>query len=447
MGGNSLVRKVKIAKVESNSLADQAGISAGDVILSINEMSFTDILEYRFLCNDESVLVEVEKPDGDIVVYEIENDYQDLGIEFETPLIDKARRCQNKCVFCFIDQLAPNMRPSLYFKDDDTRLSLLHGNFVTLTNLSDEEIDNIIFMHLSPIYISVHTTNGELRKRMLHNKRADNLLPRMQKLSDNGIVMRTQIVLCPGLNDGKELAKTLMDLSKIEGVENVSVVPVGLSKYREGLYPLKPVDQTVAREVISIIREKQQLFLKTRGDRLCHASDEFYIQAHLPFPTVEEYGNGVNLEDGVGLVETMTENVQRVLSYMPSMQKKRRVTVVSGVSAYEIVKKMCEDIMAKCEGLSVYTAKIVNDFFGHGITVTGLLTGQDIVAQLKGKDLGEELLLSGAMLKHGETVFLDDMSCQDIEKELQVPVRVVYEGYNGEPFVEALLGTSLEKKE
>lgn len=442
-----LVKEVKVAAVEKNSLADRAGIQPGDILLSINEMSFTDILEYRFLCNDESVIIEVQKPDGEIKVQEIQNDFQDLGISFETPLIDTARCCQNKCVFCFIDQLAPHMRSSLYFKDDDTRLSLLHGNFVTLTNLSDDEIDNIIFMHLSPIYISVHTTNGELRKKMLHNKRADNLLPRMQKLSDNGIIMRTQIVLCPGLNDGDELEKTLEDLATIQGVENISIVPVGLSKYREGLYPLQPITKEIANQVIDLVLQKQQKFLKMRGERLCHASDEFFIQADRDFPTLQEYGNGVNLEDGVGLVETMIENVNRVVSDMPVIEKRRHVTLISGVSAYPIVQKLCQSICDKCRYLQTDVVAIVNDFFGHGITVTGLLTGQDIIAQLQGRSLGEELLISGAMLQYGEEIFLDDMTCTDVSKALGIPVRVIYEGYNGEPFVEGIIGEPLKNKE
>ena len=433
------MKEIVVNKVEKGSFADSAGIEKGDILLSINEMSFGDILEYRFLCNDESVLVEFEKPTGEVLVTEIVNDYADLGISFSTPLIDDARRCQNKCVFCFIDQLAPDMREPLYFKDDDTRLSLLHGNFVTLTNLSDEEIDNIIFMHLSPIYISVHTTNGELRKTMLCNKRADNLLSRMKKLSDNGIKMRTQIVLCPGLNDGEELSRTLDDLAKIPMVENVSVVPVGLSKFREGLYPLEPVTVDVARDVLMIISQKQEQFLKMRREKLCHASDEFFIKADLPFPSVADYENGVNLEDGVGLVSTMTENVQRVIKSAGPIKTEREVSLVSGVDAYPIVKNLCRALEKKCEGLNVHVYPIVNDFFGHGITVTGLLTGQDLIAQLRGKKLGEELLLSSAMLKYGEKIFLDDVTCEDVARELGVHIRIIYEGYLGEPFVEAIL--------
>jgi len=433
------VKEIVVNEVEKGSFADKAGIQKGDILLSINEMSFSDILEYRFLCNDESVLVEFKKPTGEVIVTEVFNDYADLGISFSTPLIDDARRCQNKCVFCFIDQLAPNMREPLYFKDDDTRLSLLHGNFVTLTNLSDEEIDNIIFMHLSPIYISVHTTNGELRKKMLCNKRADNLLPRMKKLSDSGIKMRTQIVLCPGLNDGEELKTTLDDLAKIPMVENVSVVPVGLSKYREGLYPLKPVTEDVAKDVLNIVSQRQAEFLKQREEKLCHASDEFYIKANMPFPSVTDYGNGVNLEDGVGLVSTMTENVQRVIASLDSIKTKREVSLVSGVDAYPIVESLCHELEENCEGLTVHVYPIVNDFFGHGITVTGLLTGQDLIHQLRGKKLGEEILISSAMLKYGEKVFLDDVTCEDVARELGVNIHIIYEGYLGEPFVEAIL--------
>lgn len=441
------MKKIIAAKIQKGSLADEAGICPGDAILSINEMSFSDILEYKYLINDETVLVELETPEGEGYIVEIENNYRDLGIEFENPLIDEPHHCQNKCMFCFIDQLPKGMRETLYFKDDDTRLSLLHGNFVTLTNMSDAEIDNIIYMHLSPIYISVHTTNPDLRRKMLHNRHAGNLLPRMKKLSDSGIRMRTQLVLCPGINDGAELQKTLDDLGKLPGVENISLVPVGLTKYREGLTPLRPYTREEARAVIELCARKQEEFMHLRREKLCHASDEFYLLAEWDTPTVESYGGGVNLEDGVGLLSVMREGFYETLVKLPLMQKQRSVSIATGVDAYPSIAGYAKKLMEQCEGLTVFVYPIVNDFFGHGITVTGLLTGGDIIEQLRGKPLGDELLLASCMLRHGEKVFLDDKTTDDVERALTVPVRIVYDGQFGKPFIEAVLDLDLTDKE
>ncbi len=441
------MKKIIAAKILEGSLAERAGICPGDAIVSINEMSFGDILEYKFLINDEAVLIELKKPDGEGYVVEIENHYQDLGIEFENPLIDEPRHCNNKCIFCFIDQLPKGLRETLYFKDDDTRLSLLHGNFVTLTNMSDAEIDNIIYMHLSPIYISVHTTNPDLRRQMLHNARAGNLLPRMKKLSDSGIIMRTQLVLCPGINDGAELERTLDDLAGLSGVENISLVPVGLTKHRNGLYPLRAYTRAEAQGVIELCRRKQEEFLRIRGEKLCHASDEFYLLAGWETPSVESYGDGVNLEDGVGLLSVMREGFFETLAQLPPMQKKRSVSIATGVDAYPSIAEYARRLMERCEGLSVCVYPIQNDFFGHGITVTGLLTGGDIIAQLQGKPLGDELLLASCMFRHGESVFLDDKTADDAERALGVKVRIVYDGQFGKPFIEAVLDMSIADKE
>ena len=441
------MKKIIAAKIKEGSLAEEAGICPGDAIVSINEMSFSDILEYKYLINDETVLIELETPEGDGYAVEIENNYQDLGIEFENPLIDEARHCNNKCMFCFIDQLPGGMRETLYFKDDDTRLSLLHGNFVTLTNMSEAEIDNIIFMHLSPIYISVHTTNPELRQKMLHNRHAGNLLPRMKKLSDSGIRMRTQLVLCPGINDGEELKRTLDDLGKLEGVENISLVPVGLTKYRDGLAPLRAYSKEEAQAVIRLCSRKQEEFLHARGEKLCHASDEFYLLAEWDTPSVDSYGNGINLEDGVGLLSVMREGFYDALAMLPPMKKRRSISIATGVDAYPSIAEYAQKLMERCEGLTVFVYPVVNDFFGHGITVTGLLTGGDIIAQLQGKPLGDELLLASCMLRHGENVFLDDKTTDSVEQALSVPVRIVYDGQYGTPFIEAVLDINLTQKE
>jgi putative radical SAM enzyme (TIGR03279 family) len=405
----------KIKGVKRNSLADLAGVKAGDALVNINGKPVVDFLDYMYLSSASRVVLELSDRTA-----EIENeDFENLGLEFETMLIDKPKSCHNKCIFCFIDQNAPNMRESIYFKDDDYRLSFLQGNYISLTNLSDLDIAKIIEYNLPRINVSVHTTNPQLRVKMLNNPNAGNVLDIMRQFADNGISMNCQIVLCRGVNDEEELLRTIDDLAKLSpAIESVSVVPVGLTKFREGLSPLIPFDKTSANAVVKGVENCQAKLLDAIGTRFVYLADEFYLLAEQEIPAFKEYEDFLQIENGVGLISMFRQEFAGA-NYV-RLQNARKKSIITGVAAYEFISNL---VKATSPDTQVFPIK--NEFFGESITVAGLVTGQDIIRQLKGKDLGDEILIPKCMLRAGETVFLDDVTLDAVEKELNVSVRVV----------------------
>ncbi len=433
-----------VANVLPGSIAEEAGIEKGDRILSINGEKIRDIFDYRFLTVNEELNIEILKPDGEIWEVEIEKEeYEDLGIEFDSFMMDEASSCTNKCIFCFIDQLPRGMRKTLYFKDDDSRLSFLTGNYVTLTNMKDEEIDRIIRYRMSPINISVHTTNPELRVKMLNNRFAGRILDTMKKLVDGGITLNCQIVLCRNINDGSELERTLADLTWLyPGVNSVSVVPVGLTKHRQGLYPLVPYDRASAEEVLETVEKFQDEVLKKHKSRVVYPSDEFFILAGREIPSHEYYEDFPQIENGVGMIALMRHEFDVALKDMAGTcsvpARGRDVSIATGVLAAPFIRQLAERLEQRFNGLKVNVYAVENNFFGPLVTVTGLLTGSDIVSQLKGKELGKELLLSVSVLKAGERILLDDYTVDDLESALGVKIRIVEN--NGRDFIGAVLG-------
>ncbi len=433
-----------IRAVNPGSIAQEMGIEQGDRLLAIDGQEIRDIFDYQYYIQDEYIEVLVEKHSGEEWLLEIDKEYEeDLGVEFENGLMDDYRSCRNRCIFCFIDQMPKGMRDTLYFKDDDSRLSFLQGNYVTLTNTSEEDIDRIIRYHLSPINISFQTTDPELRCKMLHNRFAGEALKKVDRLYAGGIRMNGQIVLCKGVNDRGELNRSIRDLTKyIPQLESVSVVPVGLSKYREGLYPLEPFTKEDAREVIAMIHGWQEEIYALHGIHFIHASDEFYILAELPLPEASRYDGYLQLENGVGMVRLLKEEVKEMLTELQRsgfrLQKKREVSLATGLLAFRYIQEMAEELMRMQSHLTVRVYPIRNDFFGELITVSGLLTGGDIQAQLMGKELGEELLLPQNVLRSGEDVFLDDMTVSELGNTLQVNINIVKS--SGRDFVKKILG-------
>ena len=433
-----------IRAVNPGSIAQEMGIEQGDRLLAIDGQEIRDIFDYQYYIQDEYIEVLVEKHSGEEWLLEIDKEYEeDLGVEFENGLMDDYRSCRNRCIFCFIDQMPKGMRDTLYFKDDDSRLSFLQGNYVTLTNTSEEDIDRIIRYHLSPINISFQTTDPELRCKMLHNRFAGEALKKVDRLYAGGIRMNGQIVLCKGVNDRGELNRSIRDLTKyIPQLESVSVVPVGLSKYREGLYPLEPFTKEDAREVIAMIHGWQEEIYALHGIHFIHASDEWYILAELPLPEASRYDGYLQLENGVGMVRLLKEAVKEMLTELQRsgfrLQKKREVSLATGLLAFRYIQEMAEELMRMQSHLTVRVYPIRNDFFGELITVSGLLTGGDIQAQLMGKELGEELLLPQNVLRSGEDVFLDDMTVSELGNTLQVNINIVKS--SGRDFVKKILG-------
>lgn len=427
-----------IKYVEPYSVADEAGLEAGDRLIKINDREFHDILEYRYLTAEYEVTLEVRKKNGDTEIITVENDYDDLGIEFADGLIDEAQSCTNKCIFCFIDQLPKGMRETVYFKDDDTRLSFLQGNYVTLTNLSDEEIDSLIEMRVSPINVSVHATEPELRCKMLNNRFAGKCFDIMKRFAQNGIVMNCQIVLCPEINDGEHLLHTLHDLGSLfPSVNSISVVPVGLTRYRDGLYPIKPFTKATSAETIDFVREIQDEFLKKYGTRLVYLSDEFYVNAGVPVPDSEDYEGFPQIENGVGLIASMREEFDSAVRLLERKPRNRRVSVATGEIAADFISELAEKLERVCEGVKVDVYPVKNNFFGGGVTVSGLVCGCDITEQLKGKIQTDELLIPRSMLRDDDNIFLDDTTVREVEKELGVKITpVTNDGYE---FVEKVL--------
>jgi putative radical SAM enzyme (TIGR03279 family) len=442
LGGVCLKQhQIIIESVLAGSIAEETGIEKGDIILSVNGEKIKDVFDYRFLITNEELLLEIQKPDGEIWEIEIEKDeYEDLGVEFETSMMDDAKSCTNNCVFCFIDQLPEGMRETMYFKDDDSRLSFLTGNYVTLTNIKTDDVDRIIKYKMSPINVSVHTTNPELRIAMLKNRFAGDIMKMIKKLVDGGITLNCQIVLCRGINDREELSKSIYDLvSFYPGIRSVSVVPVGLTKHREGLYYLKPFDKESSTEVVKQVKAIQEELLKKLGSRVVYLADEFYIMAELDMPEFAEYEDFPQIENGVGLISLFMHEFKecmKALTRKPSV-KAREISIATGRSPYKFIKDMADALEKRFEGLKINVFEIKNDFFGENVTVTGLLTGQDIVKNLKGKHLGDELLISRSMLKSGEDILLDDYSVGMLEDELGLKVTVVEN--DGANFIEKIL--------
>lgn len=429
-----------IKDVLPGSIAEELEISAGDKLLVINDQEIEDVFDYHFLANEEYLTVLIEKPDGEQWELEIEKEYEeDLGIEFEQGLMDEYRSCRNKCIFCFIDQMPKDMRETLYFKDDDSRLSFLQGNYVTLTNMSDHDIDRIVRYHLEPINVSFQTTNPELRCKMLHNRFAGEALKKVDRLYEGGITMNGQIVLCKGINDGEELERSIRDLMKYAPqLQSVSVVPVGLSKYRDGLYPLLPFTKEDAKEVLHIIHKWQKKAYEEFGIHFIHGGDEWYILAEEELPEEERYDGYLQLENGVGMLRLLMNEFEEGYESLNGDERDREVSIATGFLAYPYIQRMADRIMEKYPKSKLHVYGIRNDFFGELITVSGLITGQDLIGQLKGKALGEKLLLPCNMLRIEEQDFLDDVTLQDVKDALQVPVDIVKS--SGQDFIDAVLG-------
>lgn len=434
-----------ITLVRSGSLAEELELSKGDVLLEINGHKIEDIFDYQYFMEDTYVELLVRKQDGEEWLLEVEKDEdEDLGAEFENGLMDEYRSCRNKCVFCFIDQMPPGMRETLYFKDDDSRLSFLQGNYVTLTNMSDHDIDRIIAYHLGPINISIHTMDPELRCRMLHNRFAGEALEKMDRLRDAGIEMNGQIVLCRGINDRDSLEETIRALEPyLPCMKSVSVVPVGLTRFRDSLDPLLPLGKEDMEDTIDRIEQYQSYFLEQYGCHFIHASDEFYLMTGRAIPEEERYDGYPQLENGVGMVRLLEEEVRQTLEQSPKTDiGRRRVSIATGRLAAPVIKQLSDLVRETYSGLEVTVHAIENRFFGERITVSGLITGQDLEAQLKGRDLGEVLLLPENMLKSGEPVFLDDVTVGQLQSALQTKVDIVKS--SGQEFVAALSGLPAE---
>lgn len=438
-------KKHVISKVLPGSIGEELELEAGDILLSVNDQQIEDVFDYRYLLNDEYIVLLIQKPDGEVWELEVEKEFdEDLGIEFENGLMDDYRSCSNHCIFCFIDQMPPGMRETLYFKDDDSRLSFLQGNYVTLTNMSSHDIERIIHYHLEPINISFQTMNPDLRCKMLHNRFAGDALAKVDRLYEAGITMNGQIVLCKGVNDGKELEYSLEKLSAYAPLlESVSVVPVGLTKYREGLYPLQAFTREDAREVIGQIERWQAKMMKEHGTHFVHASDEWYILAEQELPKEETYDGYLQLENGVGMLRLLETEVKEALDNRTGDDREAHVTLATGKLAGPYLKKYAAEITGKFPNVQIDVKIIDNHFFGEMITVSGLITGGDLREQLKETELGERILLPCNMLRDGENIFLDDVSVEELSKALGREIVIVDE--SGADLVSAILDTQEHK--
>ena len=416
-----------IAGVEPGSIAEELELEPGDVLLEINGNKIEDAFDYHYLMNEEYVELLVRKADGEEWELEIEKEFEeDLGVTFENGMMDEYRNCTNKCIFCFIDQMPPGMRETLYFKDDDTRLSFLQGNYVTLTNLSDHDVERIIKYKLSPINISFQTTNPELRCKMLHNRFAGRSLQIVDKLVEAGIVMNGQIVLCKGWNDGEELERSLKDLyGYLPNLQSVSIVPVGLSKFRDGLEPLEPFTPEDAKEVILQVQKWQEKAMEEYGVHFVHASDEWYLLAGEELPKEDSYDGYLQLENGVGMLRLLETEFHEALAMAKGSEKTQKVSIATGKLAAPFIRQLAGDMNVKFPNIEVKVYDITNEFFGERITVAGLITGQDLKKQLHGQDLGEKLLLPCHMLRSGEEVFLDDVTVSELSEYLKIPIEIV----------------------
>ncbi|MGN0508318.1 MAG: DUF512 domain-containing protein, partial [Ruminococcus sp.] len=411
---------VKIYNVTKGSHAEKAGIKSGEILLKINSNEIVDVLDYRFYQVNRNLSLEISDGENTRTIEITKGEYDEIGLEFETYLMDEQHSCRNKCIFCFIDQLPKGLRKSLYFKDDDSRLSFLFGNYITLTNITEHEIERIIKMHISPINVSVHTTNPELRCKMMNNRFAGDALKNLKRFADAGITLNCQIVACPGINDGDELLRTMRDLENL-GVEMTAIVPVGLTAYRDGLYPLVPYNKETAAQTLDLIESYGDMCKEKHGRRIFFAGDEFYILAEREIPASEFYEDFAALEDGVGMIAYLTDDVKWALEELEYDEKpSHTVTVACGTGVHPFMKKIMTMINEKFPNITINTQPIKNNFFGGGVNVSGLVTGGDLIAQLKGKNIGERLIIPSSMLRFENDLFLDDVSTDDVERELKV---------------------------
>ena len=434
----------KIDHIVPGSIAEELEIKPGDILTAVNHTTIEDVFDYHYQMNEEYVTVTIRKPDGEEWEYEIEKEYEeDVGIGFENGLMDDYRSCSNHCIFCFIDQMPKGMRKTLYFKDDDSRLSFLQGNYVTLTNMTDHDIDRIITYKLAPINVSVQTMNPQLRCRMLHNRFAGEALKKMRRLYEAGITMNGQIVLCKGINDKEELERSIRELTEyIPHMQSVSVVPAGLTRYRDGLYPLEQFTKQEAAEVLQMIHRWQETCMEQFGMHFVHASDEWYLLADQELPPEESYdgfyGEFNQLENGVGMLRLLQDEFREAMRAQETcLPRQDTISIATGELAAPFIRTLTQEFMQRYPQKNIQVFAIRNDFFGEQITVAGLLTGQDILRQLKGKPLGERLLLPCSLLRSGEEVFLDDMTVEELKKALQVKIVIV--NSNGQDLYQALL--------
>ena len=437
---------VRITDIEQNGRAAKAGVLPGDTLVSINGNEIADVLDYRFYLAEAVVTLSLLRDNAPITVTIRKDVYDDIGLEFETPLMDKKQCCANRCIFCFIDQLPKGLRPTLYFKDDDARLSFLHGNYVTLTNMREADIDRIIKMHISPVNVSVHTTNPTLRCEMMKNKRAGDVLSYLDKLADAGIRICGQIVLCRGINDGEELERSMRDLAKLHpAVSSVSIVPAGLTRFREGLYPLEPFTPEECRAVIAQVNAFGDACERELGNRIFCCADEFYLKGEIPLPEEAYYGDYEQIENGVGMLRSLMAEFGRELEFLDDYLPlegigNRCVSIATGKAAAPTLRLLSETLMRKINGLTVQIFEIKNEFFGSEITVAGLLTGHDVATQLAGKSLGNELLIPATMLRAEGDLFLCGMSPAELSEALHTPIRPVRG--DGAELLAAMLGVA-----
>lgn len=433
------MKKIQIKDVLPNSIAEEMEIEAGDYLLTINETEIKDILDYKYQIFDENIVVCIEKADGEVWDLEIEKEEnEDLGLVFEEQLIDKPRSCANKCIFCFMDQLPPKVRETLVFKDDDFRLSFMTGNYVTFTNSGYKDLDRIIKYHLSPINVSVHATDPEVRKMMLNNKNAGMILDYIKYLTDNGIQVNAQIVLCPGINDGEILDKTIKELSVFHpNLLSIAIVPVGLTKHRKGLYELKGFSAKNASKLIDQVEAWQDKFFEKYGDNLVYCADEFYVKSDRQIPDCTRYGNFEQLEDGIGLLSYFTLEFNKSLMRYKPRNIEKTVSIATGKSAYKFIREKANILEQTFNGLKINVYAIENQFFGPEITVTGLITGSDLISALSDKDLGEYLVIDRKMLKDDADIFLDNVTLDEVKSALDI--KIVKSGSFGSEFIKAIV--------
>ena len=432
---------VRITGVSARSRAHSAGLGTGDILVSINGHEISDVLDYRFYLTEKTLDI-VYLRDGKKHAVTLKKDmYDDIGLDFETPLMDKKHSCENKCIFCFIDQNPPGMRESIYFKDDDSRLSFLHGNYITLTNLRDHDIERIIEMHMSPVNVSVHTTNPELRRMMMHNKRAGEVLGYLRRLADGGIKLRGQIVLCRNVNDGAELDRTMRDLYGLyPAMDSVSVVPAGMTAYRKGLYPLENFTDEECAGVVRQVTSFADGCERDCGERIFYPSDEFYLRGKVEFPPYETWGEFSQIENGVGMIASFDHELGCALEMLDDNDREsvRDVSVATGEAAYDFICSMAGRISRECPSVKIRVFEIKNNFFGGGVTVTGLLTGQDLYEQLKDEELGDELILSSSMLRSEGDMFLDSATPEELSEKLGI--KISFSDNDGASFLFSVLG-------
>lgn len=433
------MKKILIKDILPDSIAEEMEIEPGDYLLSINETEIKDILDYKFQIFDEDILVCIEKADGEVWDLEIEKEEnEDLGLVFEEQLIDKPRSCANKCIFCFMDQLPPKVRETLIFKDDDFRLSFMTGNYVTFTNSGYKDLDRIIQYHLSPINVSVHATDAEVRKMMLNNKNAGMILDYIKYLTDHEIQVNAQIVLCPGINDGEILDKTIKELSVFyPNLLSIAIVPVGLTKHRKGLYELKGFTPETASKLIDQVEAWQDKFYEEYGDNLVFCADEFYVKADRGIPDCTRYGNFEQLEDGIGLLAYFTLEFNKALLKYEPRKIEKTVSIATGKSAYKFIREKADILESTFEGLKINVYAIENQFFGPEITVTGLITGSDLISGLADRELGDYLVIDRKMLKDDADIFLDNVTLEEVKKALDI--KIVKSGSFGKEFIKAII--------